>query len=216
MSDRTHVIRRLRRAWTSAARTLAAIIATAGLVLLAAACSSGSSSSAGSGGSSHAGGSTNSPSGVAFSACMRSHGVPNYPDPDPGQPPGDAPKVDPQRLGVSSSQFQAAQRACQDLLPFNDEVLSAESLRQCELTGDCPQALVQQALTQLRVFTQCMRSHGVPNWPDPTTDSQGRPGFAISISQDGFDPHSPQIKPKADECEHVMHPDIGTPLGGSP
>jgi hypothetical protein len=64
-------------------------------------------------------------------------------------------------------------------------------------------------------FSACMRSHGVPHWPDPTTDTQGRPGFAISVSSDGFDPHSAQIRAKADECEHVMHPDIGVPLGVS-
>jgi hypothetical protein len=192
----------------------ATIVAAAVLATLAAACS-GSPSSGGSGASPSAEGSTSSPSAVAFSACMRSHGVPNFPDPDPGQPAGDAPKVDPRQLGVSNSQFQTAERACQELLPYNDEVLSADSLRQCELTGDCPRALVQQALTQLRNFAQCMHSHGVPNWPDPTTDSQGRPGFAISISKDGFDPHSPQIRTKAGECEHVMHPDVGVPLGVS-
>jgi hypothetical protein len=60
-----------------------------------------------------------------------------------------------------------------------------------------------------------MRSHSVPNWPDPTTDSQRRPGFVIGISKDGFDPHSPQIRTKADECEPVMRPDIGVPLAVS-
>jgi hypothetical protein len=183
---------------------MAVIIATAGLVLLAAACSTGV-------GSPNAEGSTSSVSTVAFSACMRSH-VPNYPDPDSN---GNLPKADAQRLGVGSSQLQAAQQACQHLLPNNGGALSAATLQQCELAGDCPQTLVQQALTQLRNFAQCMRSHGVPNWPDPTTDSQGRPGFVISISKDGFDPHSPQIRTKADECEPVMRPDIGVPLGVS-
>jgi hypothetical protein len=62
------------------ARTAAAIIATAALALLAAACG-GSGSSAGSDHSPSAGGSSTSASAVAFSACMRSNGVPNFPDP---------------------------------------------------------------------------------------------------------------------------------------
>jgi hypothetical protein len=148
---------------------------------------------------------------------MRSRGVPNYPDPGrSGQPAGDAPKVDNRQLGVSNSQFRAAERACQRLLPFDDEVLSADSLRQCELTGDCPPALVQPALTQLRRFARCMRSRGAANWPDPSTDARGAPGFAISVSKDGFDPDSPQIETRVGECGHVMHPAIGVPRAVSP
>ncbi len=44
-----------------------------------------------------------------------------------------------------------------------------------------------------------MRRHGVPNWPDPTVDAEGRPGFAISISRDGFDPDS-QFGSQQEEC----------------
>jgi hypothetical protein len=205
MND-SRVMPRPRRAWPPM-QTAAAIIITAALALPAAACSS-SGSSTGSDGSPSARGSSSSPSAVVYSSCMRSHGVPNFPDPGSS---GQLPKADPQQLGVGSSQLQAAQRACQLLLPNNGAALSASSLEQCELSGDCPRALVQQAMTQLRNFSQCMRSHGVPNWPDPTIDTQGRPGLAISISKDGFDPDSPQIDSRTRECEHVMHPDTGVP-----
>ena len=94
-----------------AARTAAAIIATA-LALLAAACS-GSSSSTGPGGSSNAGGSASSAL-LAFSQCMRSNRVPNFPDP---QATGGTKFPDAQQLGVSSSQYQAAENNCQHLLP---------------------------------------------------------------------------------------------------
>ena len=100
------------------------LIATAALALVTAACS-GSPSSAGSGGSPHAGGSGTSPSAVAYSTCMRSHGVPNFPDPDSN---GQVPKADPQLLGVSNSQLQAAQRTCQHLYPTSGGTLSASSL----------------------------------------------------------------------------------------
>jgi hypothetical protein len=207
MNHRTRVMRRPRRAWPPAARTAAAIIATAAVALLAAACSGSPSSS---GGSPNAGESTASTSAVAYSHCIRSNGVPNYPDPDSS---GVLPKASAQELGVSSSQLQAAQRACQHLLPNNGGTLNASSLRQCELTGDCPQTLVRQALTEGLKFARCMRSHGVPNWPDPTTDSEGRPYFDLSAH--GFSrqqAHSPQIRAKAGECGRLVGGSAGVPV----
>ncbi len=113
------------------------------------------------------------PASVAYSQCMRSHGVPNFPDPAGGV----LPKVSAQALGVSSSRLQVAQGACQHLLPATGGSLTASSIRQCYLAGVCPQALVQQALSAGREFAQCMRSHGVPDWPDPTLDTRGAPAF---------------------------------------
>jgi hypothetical protein len=135
MNDSTRVLRRPRQRGPRPARTAAAIIATATLALLAAGCS-GSPSSAGSGGSTNAGGSgksqspnaggsANSPSAVGYSNCMRSNGVPNFPDPPSS---GRVPKTSAQQLGVASSQYQAAQNACQHLLPVgaNDQFPPAE------------------------------------------------------------------------------------------
>jgi hypothetical protein len=104
----TRVARRPRRVRPPAARTAAAIIAAAALAMLAAACSSPSSVS----GSPNSGRSANSPSAVGYSACMRSHSVPNFPDPTGT---GGIPKESAQHLGVSDSQFTAAQQACQHL-----------------------------------------------------------------------------------------------------
>jgi hypothetical protein len=109
---------------------------------------------------------------------MRSHGVPEYPDPQPG---GNLPKGNAQDFGVSNSQYQTAQRACQHLLPSSDTTFTA-SLTQCLQTGDCPPAVVQRALTEGRKFAQCMRNDGVPNWPDPTIDSLGRPSFQTTAA----------------------------------
>ncbi len=55
-----------------------------------------------------------------------------------------------------------------------------------------------------------MRSHGVPNVPDPTT-GPGGPRFVISVSRDGFNPHSPQILAEAHECQHVLPAGTGLP-----
>jgi hypothetical protein len=203
MNDSTRDIRRPRPVWPPTARTAAAIIAT--LALLAAACG-GSPSSTGSGGSPNAGGSKNSASAADFANCMRSHGVSRFPDPDSR---GVLPKTDLQRLGVTSSQLNAAQRACQNLLP------NGGSIEQCESAGVCSPVVTQQMLNAGLRFAQCMRSHGVQRWPDPTADSQGRVAFAISVSQNGFDPHSPQITNKVDECVHLM-PGSSVPLAVSP
>jgi len=117
---------------------------------------------------------------------MRSHGVPAYPDPNgSGQLPKITPANEPQ-LGVSDSRFNAAQAACQDLWPYQPP----------------SQAQQRQQLVDDLEFARCMRSHGVPV-PDPTTGPDG-PYFAISISRDGFDPHSPQILAKARECMRVL------------
>ena len=160
---------------------LKSAIAAAALALLTAACGS-SPSSTGSGGSSNAGGSVSSQAAssnaVAVSRCMRSHGVPTFPDPTSRE---GVPKVTPQQVGVSDSVFQAAQRACAQLLQPS-------------------QALVPQIMAGMLNFARCMRSHGVPNWPDPTTDSTGQPIFNIP----GINPDSPRVSNTADGCTHLL------------
>ena len=213
MNDNTGVVRLTRSARPRTARTVAAGIAIVGVVVLTAACSGSTPSSNGSGGSPGAGGSAGAPSAVAYSACMRTHGVPNYPDPDGT---GQLPKSDARHLGVSSSQLRAAEQACHYLLPTSGGAINADSVQQCMEASDCPQAMVQQVLDQERSFAGCMRSHGVPNWPDPGIDSQGRPVFAISISKLGFDPYSPQVWAKGNECSHLMPALPGLPAAVSP
>jgi hypothetical protein len=198
MNDGTAVMRRPWQAWPRTARTAAAIIATAALALLAA-CSGSPSSSTGSGGSPNAAGSSSSPSAVAYSSCVRSHGVPNFPDPGSD---GQVPKGSAQQLGVSSSRLQTAQSACRHLLPTTGSLL--QQAQQCFMAGDCPAALVQQILTAERRFAQCMRSHGVANWPDPSMDSQGRPIFnLVPVGITHSEVHSPPISTKMTECQRL-------------
>ena len=199
MNDSTRVLRRPGRAWPPTARTAAAVIATAALALLAAACS-GSPSSTGPGSSPDAAGSTNaggssSPSAVAYSHCMRSHGVPNYPDPSRA---GGIPKTSAQQLGVSNSQYQAAQTACQHLIPGTGSTLEQQQETQCAMGGNCSKAVVQQWMSGLLTLARCLRFHGEPNWPDPIIDSQGIPHF--NYSQAGIDHHSPLVWAKVNEC----------------
>jgi hypothetical protein len=181
-----------------AARAAAAIIAAAALALLAAACG-GSPSSARSSGSPAAGGSANSQL-AAFSRCVRSRGVPNFPDPQPGASNAKFPGA--RQLGVSRTQLQAAQSACRRLLPAGTD-------------DQFPAAEVPLLLRGMLPFARCMRSHGVPNFPDPATDSQGRPYFPLSthgISL-GYS-HSPQFTTRVSDCQQLYPPP--QQLGGIP
>lgn len=192
MDDCARVERRPQRAPAGTARTAAAIIATVGLVLLTAACG-GSPSSAGSGNSSSAGGSTNSqaPSSqlVAFAHCMRSSGVPQYPDPTSSR----LQKVTAQQLGVTPSQLQTAQNTCEHLLPNSGQI------------GQTGRATEAQ-LNSMREFSQCMRSRGVPNWPDPSVNAAGTASFNLQgIPGLG----SPQVTAAQHECGHLFPASVG-------
>ncbi len=197
MNDSTPDRRRRRGPWPPVTR-IAAAIAVAALALLATAC--GGASSADSGGSPGTPMSTGSPSAVAYSACMRSHGVPNFPDPNPAGG-GAIPKADPQQLGVSSSQLQAAQQACKQLIPGAGSTAEQQQETQCAMAGDCSQAVVQRWMSGLQTLAQCLRTHGVPNWPDPVLDSHGLPHYPYETA--GIDHHSAQILAKVRTCVDI-------------
>ena len=185
---------------TTAVRQRSALAAAAGLVLLAAACGGGTSSSSTSASSTPPGSGTSSTSAPVSAAyvtdklglarCLRAHGMPNYPDPDSsGQEPASTKQL------ISSPQGQAAVGACSY---WNNRV-----------HGDV--ATENQALLAYYVkFAQCMRSRGLPNFPDPTI-AEGRVEFLLNPSQDGFDPHSPQVLAKAHQCESVLPAGSGLP-----
>jgi hypothetical protein len=127
---------------------------------------------------------------------MRSHGVPRYPDPTSSNLlPSGLPKVSLQQLEVSSTRYQTAQDSCAYLLPNGGQLTQAQS---------------QQDLDAMRRFAQCMRSHGVPTWPDPTNGPAGW-GFDL-LSVQGFDPNSAQAEQKMNECQRLLPPGIGVPL----
>ncbi len=199
MNDSACIMRRRLRIWPRGARTAAAIIATGGLALLAACGGSPSSPNAGGPANSP---STNSQKAIAFSRCVRAHGVPNWPDPASG---GGIPKETAQQLGVSNSQLQAALNTCQHLLPNTGNV------------DDNPAALHQWWSQMLR-FAQCMHSRGVPNWPDPSPypPDPVRPTFNLHAAGIGFHQgtqpgnivDSPQIQAKVQQCESVLHQNV--------
>jgi hypothetical protein len=107
-----------------------------------------------------------------------------------------------QQLGVSSPQFQTAERACQHLLPTG-------------IDDQFPPAEAHLLLNGMLRFSQCMRHHGLRNWPDPITDSQGRPEFPLSTVP-GTDErrHEPRVTHIENECQHLLPGALGgIPIG---
>jgi hypothetical protein len=125
---------------------------------------------------------------LAYSRCMRSHGLSKFPD--PGSDGGPV-KETPQQLGVSSSQFNTAQSVCAHLLPDtgNDQAWTP--------------AQAQEVMNVYRNFARCMRSGGLQNWPDPKLEVDR--GDAVFMLPSGMDPNSSQISSKIGECQHVLH-----------
>ena len=71
--------------------------------------------------------------------------------------------------------------------------------------SDCPTALVQQMMTADTKLARCMRSHGMPDFPDPTNGGPSGPIFNISkagISDAAS--HTPQFIAKLNECGRLV------------
>jgi hypothetical protein len=147
-----------------------AILATAGLALLATACFSA-------GGAGRTGSSA-TPSALAFSGCMRAHGVASYPDPDDS---GALSKKTPQQLGVGDAQYQAAAGACRRLLPTG---------------GQTHAQYVQQLRTRMLGVARCMRAHGIASFPDPGSDGHF-PDVRLHALEDR---DSPRFQAANDAC----------------
>jgi hypothetical protein len=119
---------------------------------------------------------------VAFAKCMRTHGDPSFPDPDPN---GAFPNNN-GSLNKSSSQFKTAAAACKKLEP-----------------GSPPQSVFQQGYRQLLKYSACMRAHGVPDFPDPVLEDHG-----VGYQGDRVNENSPQFKTAHQACRSLM-PDGG-------
>ncbi len=123
---------------------------------------------------------------VDFAGCVRSHGVPGFPDPS-----------SPRQFKSSfagnqqSPAFQSAAKACQHLLP-----------------GGGPGGQSQPAPTSHAqvvaelAFARCLRSHGFPGFPDPS--STGELSYQM-IAGAGIDIHQPAALRAADACVGVTH-----------
>jgi hypothetical protein len=161
-------------------RPVAIIAALAGVACLAAACSSGPASPASKPPRADVGAKT-----LAYSKCMRSHGVRDFPDPTihahsiglsihggPGS-----------NLNPGSPTFKAASRACKSLAPPG-------------LNGP-QQQTAQQLATDVK-FADCMRSHGYPGFPDPD-------GHGVFNVPGSINTSSAQFRSASNTCQSQTH-----------
>jgi hypothetical protein len=171
----------------------ASIISVAGLALLAGGCGGGGSSP----GVATIASSTSTTTAqsaqaglLAFSTCMRSHGEPNFPDPQHFAD-GNV-KLTVHNLGISNTpQFQVAWNACVGLLPSSGGTPPGETAAQVRIK-------LRDGLS----FARCMRSHGVARFPDP--NAQGVLSVQ-TVQAQGIDVHSPQILRVVTACIPASH-----------
>jgi hypothetical protein len=131
---------------------------------------------------------------LAFARCMRANGVTNFPDPDAK---GEFNKVVMSQLAASNSHYQTASSSCAHLFPSMSDKSPS-------------QLLLQQIANDEAKFVRCMRSHGVPKWPNPVLQ-EGR--LVFDSQAVGIDPNSPKIAAKMQACDYVFSAAIGVPPG---
>jgi hypothetical protein len=122
---------------------------------------------------------------VAFSVCMRSHGVPNFPDPSNGG----GIKIGPATgINPRTPAFQAAQKTCFKLLPG----------------GGPPPASPSEERKMLKL-AQCMRAHGLTGFPDPTIAQNGGPPSGPAIVLNGYEfKLTAGLNPQSPAFQHAM------------
>jgi hypothetical protein len=165
-----------------------------GIAVIATACSSGPSGPAVAGSgttttTSAAAGAAASPGKpdqsrlLAYSKCMQTHGVRDFPDPNSqgrltlqASPGSD--------LDPNNPTFAAAQQTCQHLMPQPTPAQKAQALED-----------------GLKVAT-CMRAHGIKDFPDPNSSG----GISIQVSPGSdLDPNNPAFQAAQKACQTSSH-----------
>jgi hypothetical protein len=137
----------------------------------------------------------NQAKGLAFSRCMRSHGVPSFPDPTGGgggfriqvQSGPSGTSVD--GVAVNGTTFQSAMQACRSYLPNGGHPTATQTA---------------QAKAQALAMSRCMRSHGVPNFPDPQFTTGPGGGVGVRLGGPGIDPNSPAFQAAQKACGSIF------------
>lgn len=154
---------------------LSSTAAVAAGCLLAAGCGGGASTTAGTSGQNQL---------IAYSHCMRSHGLPTFPDPTSTE------GIPKQRIPVGNPQFASAANACKRLMPA---------------AGLGPRSSARPTRTRVEdavAFARCIRNHGFPSFPDPTTSGQITHQM---LANAGINLHQPAVLQAADACVSVTH-----------
>ncbi len=141
---------------------------------------------------------------LAAAACIRKHGIPDFPDPTFGA--GGAQVNLHVPLGaMTMQQFMLAQKACAKL--------------GLELAGYAPTSTATAAeMAQALAVAKCIRAHGVPNWPDPSRTMPsnipngygvqsavpGPPGGPIFLIPPSINIEAPAVKQAGKACQDPM------------
>ena len=171
-------------------RTCLAAGALAVAGLLAAGCSSGPNGATPNPGTPVAANIAGGPGGkitilVSYANCMRAHGVPNFPEP-PAVTNGGATSAAHNGGGPNRNtpQFRSATQACASLLPKH---------------GAAQRITAKDQDDYLRA-AQCMRAHGVPEFPDPVF-ANGGVHFPVPR---GVNTNSPQVHSAEAICRRLI------------
>ena len=148
----------------------ASVLAVAACALMLAACGGAGVGVSAAGTSNGA----NNQAGLTFAKCMRAHGVSGFPDPG-GSPTSGISILGisiPPTMNIHAPAFHAALNLC--MTAFN------AAHPRPPITASQKEGAVK--------FSECMRAHGVPNYPDPAFPPGGgieigpRPGSNVNMS----------------------------------
>jgi hypothetical protein len=159
------IIRAVRwRGRSPALRIVVIIVAAVAMAFVAVACSSSGPGRTPDAGSSP----VTTAQLVKFAQCMRAHEVKNFPDPVNGAFSFSG--TGPDSVDPSSPAFQAAKAACIHLVPGEAQRLTVTA----------------QDLAAGDKLAACMRSHGFPSFPDPTSQNVFDVPKSINIALPGY------------------------------
>lgn len=133
---------------------------------------------------------------LTYVGCLRTHGLADFPDPTLGSnglPNFEINGSANSDLDPNSSQYQAAQKACQKDRPS---------------LGLATPAQKAAANADALKYSECMRSHGEPDFPDPN----GQGVIQILNATGILSPNSPQYQQAATACQSL---DNGFGIQGS-
>ena len=124
---------------------------------------------------------------LKYSGCIRSHGVPKFPDP---QYAGGFPAGSLSGIKQGSPQFLRAQKAC-------------ASFARAAGMGPPSEAAQQAHMVKMLKISHCMQKHGFPDFPDP--DAQG----GLMVNPSSLNMGSPQYEAAARKCDAPPGPPTG-------
>jgi hypothetical protein len=179
MNGNTGANRGLRRAGALAAMATVAVLATGcGVVHVHVGSSGGSAGSAGS---------ATFRANLAFAHCMQTHGVPDFPEPANSS---ESFHVSGRPNGKLTGSLAQASDVCEHLLPRGSTTTGGSSVTQAQL--DLALKIVQ-----------CLRTHGAPDFPDPTVVN-GSLHFSVDIQ-------SAQLQAPLNACRSLIPKGIKLP-----